>query len=62
MISSSGAAVGFPGANADSTGVTGKAVLVREGSADGMRGFVGVAVGAATQEFKRRMGIIKKTG
>jgi hypothetical protein len=28
MISSAGAAVGFPGANADSSGVTGSTVLV----------------------------------
>jgi hypothetical protein len=60
MTSSSGAAVGFPGANADSTGVMGKAVAVREGSKDGRRGFVGVAEGAVAQELKRRMGIIKK--
>ena len=48
-MSSSGAAVGFPGANADSTGVTMRASVVGDGSGDEIRVVVWVAEGALLQ-------------
>ena len=48
-MSSGGAAVGFPGANADSTGVIAGG---GDGSIVGTRVVVGTAAGVAAQEFK----------
>jgi hypothetical protein len=55
MISSMGAAVGSPGANADSSGVTGRTVLVGDVRGEGTNVSVGSAVGAAVQPWMRRM-------
>ena len=52
MMSSSGAAVGFPGAKADSTGVTARGLLVGEGSFNGAEVDVGTTVRAGAQAFK----------
>jgi hypothetical protein len=51
MTSSSGRAVEFPGAKADSTGVTMRVSMVGDGSCTGTEVAVGAAVGAA-QAFK----------
>ena len=51
MMSSSGAAVGFPGAKADSTGVIRSGSLVGDGSCDGIGVTVGGVVGAGAQAF-----------
>jgi hypothetical protein len=60
MTSSVGAAVEFSGAKADSSGVTGRAVFVREGSGRGIKISVGVAVDPVTQAFRRKMEIRKQ--
>ena len=51
-MSSSGAAVRFPGAKADSTGVIGSGSLVGDGSCDGIGVVVGAIVGAVAQALK----------
>ena len=51
MISSRGAAVGFPGAKADSTGVTGGDSPVGDGSYLGIEVAVGSVAGVAVQAF-----------
>jgi len=51
-MSSSGAAVGFPGAKADWTGVTRRGSLVGEGSRNGTGLDVGTASGAEVQAYK----------
>jgi hypothetical protein len=51
-MSSSGAAVGFPGAKADSTGVIAGGSLVADGSCDGIEVDIGITVGAVAQAFR----------
>ena len=54
-MSLGGAAVGFAGAKADSTGVTGREVFVGDGSCLGAEAMVGAGPGVAEQEFRIRI-------